>query len=150
MLSCSSSNRSRGRFVVWIVLWLAMLGVVTCDADVEPEVWRGMLRRACDASFNVVSGKVTNNGGQVLLAAVRDMDCHAQLKCLCCAVVYSTQADGASSGVCVLLVQVTVDGDTSTVCALLCPTRSDKCKCCQLPTVCCRSLLMATPAPTTP
>jgi N-acetylglutamate synthase/N-acetylornithine aminotransferase len=32
-----------------------MLGVVTCDADVEPEVWRGMLRRACDASFNAVS-----------------------------------------------------------------------------------------------
>lgn len=31
-----------------------MLGVVTCDAAVEPEVWRGMLRRACDASFNAV------------------------------------------------------------------------------------------------
>lgn len=34
-----------------------MLGVVTCDADVEPEVWRGMLRRACDASFNAVGGE---------------------------------------------------------------------------------------------
>lgn len=31
-----------------------MLGVVTCDAEVEPEVWRGMLRRATDASFNAV------------------------------------------------------------------------------------------------
>jgi N-acetylglutamate synthase/N-acetylornithine aminotransferase len=35
------------------------LGVVTCDADVEPEVWLGMLRRACDVSFNAVSGTVT-------------------------------------------------------------------------------------------
>jgi hypothetical protein len=35
-----------------------MLGVVTCDADVEPEVWRGMLRRACDASFNAVSDSI--------------------------------------------------------------------------------------------
>jgi hypothetical protein len=32
-----------------------MLGIVTCDAAVEPAVWRDMLRRACDASFNAVS-----------------------------------------------------------------------------------------------
>jgi glutamate N-acetyltransferase / amino-acid N-acetyltransferase len=32
-----------------------MLGVVTCDADVEPQAWRAMLRRASDASFNAVS-----------------------------------------------------------------------------------------------
>ncbi len=31
-----------------------MLGVVTSDASVEPEVWRGILRRAVDASFNAV------------------------------------------------------------------------------------------------
>jgi hypothetical protein len=31
-----------------------MLGVVTCDADVEPGVWRSMLRAATDASFNAV------------------------------------------------------------------------------------------------
>jgi hypothetical protein len=31
-----------------------MLGVVTTDADVDVEVWRGMLRRATDASFNAV------------------------------------------------------------------------------------------------
>jgi hypothetical protein len=33
-----------------------MLGIVTCDAAVEPGVWRDMLRRACEASFNAVSG----------------------------------------------------------------------------------------------
>lgn len=32
-----------------------MLGIVTCDAAVEPGVWRDMLRRACEASFNAVS-----------------------------------------------------------------------------------------------
>lgn len=32
-----------------------MLGVVTTDAAVDTEVWRGMLRRATDASFNAVS-----------------------------------------------------------------------------------------------
>ena len=31
-----------------------MLGVVTTDAEVDTEVWRGMLRRATDASFNAV------------------------------------------------------------------------------------------------
>lgn len=31
-----------------------MLGIVTCDAAVEPAVWRDMLRRACEASFNAV------------------------------------------------------------------------------------------------
>lgn len=31
-----------------------MLGVVTCDADVAPGVWRDMLKRATDASFNAV------------------------------------------------------------------------------------------------
>ena len=31
-----------------------MLGVVTTDAAVDVEVWRGMLRRATDASFNAV------------------------------------------------------------------------------------------------
>ncbi len=34
-----------------------MLGIVTCDAAVEAGVWRGMLRRACDASFNAVGTK---------------------------------------------------------------------------------------------
>jgi N-acetylglutamate synthase/N-acetylornithine aminotransferase len=33
-----------------------MLGIVTCDAAVDPAVWRDMLRRACEASFNAVSG----------------------------------------------------------------------------------------------
>lgn len=35
-----------------------MLGIVTCDAAVEPAVWRDMLRRACDASFNAVSAVI--------------------------------------------------------------------------------------------
>jgi glutamate N-acetyltransferase/amino-acid N-acetyltransferase len=39
-----------------------MLGIVTCDAAVEPEVWRGMLRRACDASFNAVSAGLKQAG----------------------------------------------------------------------------------------
>ena len=32
-----------------------MLGVVTCDAAVESDVWRGMVKRASMASFNQVS-----------------------------------------------------------------------------------------------
>lgn len=32
-----------------------MLGVVTCDADVEPSLWQDMLRKACDKSFNVIT-----------------------------------------------------------------------------------------------
>lgn len=32
-----------------------MLGIVTCDAAVDPAVWKDMLRRACEASFNAVS-----------------------------------------------------------------------------------------------
>jgi N-acetylglutamate synthase/N-acetylornithine aminotransferase len=32
-----------------------MLGVVTCDADVEPQLWRAMLLQATDDSFNAVS-----------------------------------------------------------------------------------------------
>ena len=32
-----------------------MLGVVTCDAAVEPEAWRAMVKRASIASFNSVS-----------------------------------------------------------------------------------------------
>lgn len=32
-----------------------MLGVVTCDADVEPTLWQAMLKRAVDKSFNVIT-----------------------------------------------------------------------------------------------
>ena len=32
-----------------------MLGVVTCDAAVESDVWRGLVKRASMASFNQVS-----------------------------------------------------------------------------------------------
>ncbi|WIA38269.1 hypothetical protein OEZ86_001609 [Tetradesmus obliquus] len=48
-----------------------MLGVVTCDADVEPEVWRGMLRRACDASFNAITvdGDTSTNDTVIGLAS---------------------------------------------------------------------------------
>eukprot|EP00955_Chlamydomonas_euryale_P034386 349776-Chlamydomonas_euryale.AAC.2 len=31
-----------------------MLGVVTCDASVDAEVWQGMVKRASVASFNQV------------------------------------------------------------------------------------------------
>jgi len=32
-----------------------MLGVVTCDADVEQELWHAMLKRAVDKSFNAIT-----------------------------------------------------------------------------------------------
>jgi glutamate N-acetyltransferase / amino-acid N-acetyltransferase len=32
-----------------------MLGVVTCDAAVTPEVWRPMVKRASTASFNQIT-----------------------------------------------------------------------------------------------
>ena len=32
-----------------------MLGVVTCDAAVEAEAWRGMVRRASTSSFNQIT-----------------------------------------------------------------------------------------------
>ncbi|KAF6263030.1 arginine biosynthesis protein ArgJ [Scenedesmus sp. NREL 46B-D3] len=48
-----------------------MLGVVTCDADVEPEAWRGMLRRACEASFNAITvdGDTSTNDTVIGLAS---------------------------------------------------------------------------------
>jgi hypothetical protein len=47
-----------------------MLGVVTCDASVEPELWRYMLRQATDDSFNAVSAGM---GACALLAAATDL-----------------------------------------------------------------------------
>ena len=41
-----------------------MLGVVTTDAAVAPEVWRGILRRATDASFNSVGPPGASVRGQ--------------------------------------------------------------------------------------
>nr|QKY14863.1 arginine biosynthesis bifunctional (ARGJ) [Polytomella parva] len=40
-----------------------MLAVLTCDADVETEVWRGIIRRAADNSFNsiTVDGDTSTN-----------------------------------------------------------------------------------------
>lgn len=40
-----------------------MLGVVTTDAAVDVEVWRGILRRATDASFNAVGGRELKGWG---------------------------------------------------------------------------------------
>jgi len=42
-----------------------MLGVVTCDAAVTPEVWRGMVKRASIASFNQITVGGGPNGGHV-------------------------------------------------------------------------------------
>ena len=47
-----------------------MLGVVTCDAAVEPAVWRDMLRRACEASFNAVSAVTTCTHGGPCIALI--------------------------------------------------------------------------------
>lgn len=48
-----------------------MLGVVTTDADVDVEVWRGMLRRATDASFNAITvdGDTSTNDTVIGLAS---------------------------------------------------------------------------------
>lgn len=48
-----------------------MLGVVTTDADVDAEVWRGMLRRATDASFNAITvdGDTSTNDTVIGLAS---------------------------------------------------------------------------------
>jgi len=48
-----------------------MLGVVTCDAEVEPEVWRSMLRAATDASFNAITvdGDTSTNDTVIGLAS---------------------------------------------------------------------------------
>ncbi|KAF5840425.1 ArgJ-like domain-containing protein [Dunaliella salina] len=48
-----------------------MLGVVTCDAAVTPEVWRGMVKRASIASFNqiTVDGDTSTNDCVIGLAS---------------------------------------------------------------------------------
>lgn len=48
-----------------------MLGIVTCDAAVEPAVWRDMLRRACEASFNAITvdGDTSTNDTVIGLAS---------------------------------------------------------------------------------
>lgn len=48
-----------------------MLGVVTTDADVDVEVWRSMLRRATDASFNAITvdGDTSTNDTVIGLAS---------------------------------------------------------------------------------
>jgi glutamate N-acetyltransferase/amino-acid N-acetyltransferase len=43
-----------------------MLGIVTCDAAVEPAVWRDMLRRACEASFNAVRCHLSQHVAKML------------------------------------------------------------------------------------
>ena len=57
-----------------------MLGVVTTDAAVDAEVWRGMLRRATDASFNAVRRERAVVAVVVVVAVV----CSA---CCCCRAV---------------------------------------------------------------
>lgn len=46
-----------------------MLGVITCDAVVEPTLWRDMVRAACDASFNqvTVDGDTSTNDTVIAL-----------------------------------------------------------------------------------
>lgn len=48
-----------------------MLGVVTCDADVEPDTWREIVRRASTASFNqiTVDGDTSTNDCVIGLAS---------------------------------------------------------------------------------
>lgn len=48
-----------------------MLGVVTCDAAVSPDVWRGIVRRACTSTFNqiTVDGDTSTNDTVLALAS---------------------------------------------------------------------------------
>lgn len=48
-----------------------MLGVLTCDAAVEPEVWRGMLQRSIRDTFNQISvdGDTSTNDTVLALAS---------------------------------------------------------------------------------
>mmetsp|Transcript_14166 Transcript_14166/g.41149 ORF Transcript_14166/g.41149 Transcript_14166/m.41149 type:complete len:101 (-) Transcript_14166:66-368(-) len=48
-----------------------MLGVVTCDASVDAEVWQGMVKRASVASFNqiTVDGDTSTNDCVIGLAS---------------------------------------------------------------------------------
>jgi glutamate N-acetyltransferase/amino-acid N-acetyltransferase len=48
-----------------------MLGVITCDADVDPELWQSMLKKAVDRSFNqiTVDGDTSTNDTVVALAS---------------------------------------------------------------------------------
>ena len=48
-----------------------MLGVVTCDAPVSPEAWRGMTKRACQNSYNQISvdGDTSTNDTVIALAS---------------------------------------------------------------------------------
>lgn len=48
-----------------------MLGVLTCDAAVDPEVWRGMLRRSIRDTFNQISvdGDTSTNDTVIALAS---------------------------------------------------------------------------------
>ena len=48
-----------------------MLGVVTCDAPVSPDAWRGMTKRACQNSYNQISvdGDTSTNDTVIALAS---------------------------------------------------------------------------------
>ena len=48
-----------------------MLGVVTCDAAVDPQVWRGMLQRSIRDSFNQISvdGDTSTNDTVIAFAS---------------------------------------------------------------------------------
>lgn len=49
-----------------------MLGVVTCDAGVDQEVWQGMLKRAVDKSFNVITVDGDTSTNDVVCALCKD------------------------------------------------------------------------------
>ncbi len=57
-----------------------MLGVVTCDAVVESDVWRGMVKRASMASFNQVGdGGAYPGRGRPCLLGTGIVGCMAHL-----------------------------------------------------------------------
>lgn len=101
-----------------------MLSVVTCDAPVTPEVWRGMFKRGAVNSFNQVqcsSGVVGQQGGLLaqrlrILSSCKGCPVHAPLPSrLPCrpahpACLHPSPLLFSSR----YTTQITVDGDTST------------------------------------
>ena len=57
-----------------------LLGVVTCDAAVEPEVWRAMLRKAAVNSFNQITVDGDTSTNDTVLALANGMSGYDKLE----------------------------------------------------------------------
>jgi glutamate N-acetyltransferase/amino-acid N-acetyltransferase len=101
-----------------------MLGVVTCDANVEPEAWRAMVKRASVNSFNQISvdGDTSTNdcviglasgaaGGDPIAAGTPDAEkLEAALTAVCVGIAKSIAWDGEGA---TCLIECNVNGADS-------------------------------------